>query len=592
MPDNTNAEAWLLPDLHRARRAIVVVDVVESVRLMQEDEAGFIGCWRRFVNEIATQVLPTHGGRLVKSLGDGLLLEFEHVPSAVAAALDIQKRVPSYNASRAASAAMYLRIGVHVADVVVDELDVYGAGVNLAARLAGLAGPGEIVVSADVRDALLSHVDVELDDLGDCFLKHINDSVRAFRISGDARTAVPYAGTHQDKGRPTLLVLPSQESAANPLACVVADDMVTTLGRCELWTVVSRLSSLWMTGRELSLDVLRSAVGATYVLSCSVHQAGQRVRIGLELVDSRSGAVVWSQACRATTEAIFNGACTELNEAVTKVAAKVVATEIARTREMALPNLNAYALLLRGIAQSHSVSAAEFERGHQTLDHLIERHPRSAEPKAWLAKLHILQLAQGWTHDAVATATMARAQVGRALDQQPDHALALAMSAHLAFFLDRDLDRAKLGCEEALRINPNEALAWLFLSAVHAHRGEGPLALQCVTRASATSPMDPMGYYFDGFRAAAALAAHDYAGAGRLAQSSIRANRAHVPSYITHAIACALAGDVPSARESGQLIAKLMPGFSTARYVERYPGGASALARRYGEALLLAQAPP
>ena len=168
------------PELQRSRRTIVVVDVVESVRLMQAHEADVIDRWRRFVNEVRGEVLITHGGRLVKSLGDGMLLEFANVPSAVAAALDMQQRIVPYNEAREATAAILLRIGLHTADVVVDDLDIYGTGVNLAARLAGLADPGGIVASAEVRDQLVPGLSAEVEDLGDCYLKHMAEPQRHF----------------------------------------------------------------------------------------------------------------------------------------------------------------------------------------------------------------------------------------------------------------------------------------------------------------------------------------------------------------------------------------------------------------------------
>ena len=170
------------PELHRVRRAIVVVDVVESVRLMQANEADVIDRWRRFVAEVRTQVLPKHGGRMVKSLGDGMLLEFETVPTAVAAAFDIQRTVARYNDGYEPDAQIWLRAGGHVGDVTEDELDVYGPAVNLAARIATLAGPGQIAVSVEARDELASDVDAVLEDLGNCYFKHLVEPVRCFLV--------------------------------------------------------------------------------------------------------------------------------------------------------------------------------------------------------------------------------------------------------------------------------------------------------------------------------------------------------------------------------------------------------------------------
>ena len=185
MDSTTPDVPWPLPELTRARRAIVVVDVVESVRLMQEDEAGFIDRWRRFVHQVRTEVLPAHEGRLVKSLGDGMLLAFHAVPKAMSAALQAQ--------AAAAACGISLRVGAHVGEVSVDELDMFGAEVNMAARVATLAEPGGIVVTAMFRDELVDGLDARLEDLGPCWLKHVSAPVHAFSVHPMQRTVAPRA---------------------------------------------------------------------------------------------------------------------------------------------------------------------------------------------------------------------------------------------------------------------------------------------------------------------------------------------------------------------------------------------------------------
>src|SRR5678815_4668731 len=160
-----------LPELHRERRAVLVADLVESVRLIAEDEEDAVRRWTAFLGDITSHVLAQHGGRLVKSLGDGLLLEFSTASRAVECALAMRNGIGRQNRQAPAHRAMQLRFGLHVADIVVDSLDIYGAGVNLAARLATLGRPSDIVVSAEARDQFVPGLDPELDDMGECFLK-------------------------------------------------------------------------------------------------------------------------------------------------------------------------------------------------------------------------------------------------------------------------------------------------------------------------------------------------------------------------------------------------------------------------------------
>src|SRR5882724_12291369 len=174
-----------------AKRAVLLTDIVGSEGLIEQDEVGIISHWLDLVDRVKRDILPPNNGRLVKSLGDGMLLDFADVRSAVSAALAIQHERKRANARRPADRQIMLRTGLEVSDVIVEENDVFGRGVNLAARLMGLAGPGEIVVSQHVRDGLTPSLDADVEDLGDCFVRHVAQPIRAYRIRPPgARTEV------------------------------------------------------------------------------------------------------------------------------------------------------------------------------------------------------------------------------------------------------------------------------------------------------------------------------------------------------------------------------------------------------------------
>jgi class 3 adenylate cyclase len=278
------------PELRQQRRAIVVVDVVESVRLMQANEADVIDRWRRFVNEVRTQVLPKHGGRLVKSLGDGLLLEFETVPAAVASTLEFQSLIGNYNAGRHASQHFALRIGVNVSDIVVDDDDIYGVGVNLTARLAGLASPGEIVVSPEVRDGLVDGLDADLEDMGECYLKHLEQPVRAFRLGRAAAPRLPVFEQDDEKDmRAVVAVVPFefhgglQGAEFDAIGELIADGVIALLSKSASVRLISRLSSSAFRGRGTELETVAQRLGAAYVLSGSYQCVGTRVALVAEI---------------------------------------------------------------------------------------------------------------------------------------------------------------------------------------------------------------------------------------------------------------------------------------------------------------------
>jgi adenylate cyclase len=225
---------------------------------------------------------------MVKSLGDGMLLEFEAVPQAVVAALAAR----SQRHTSSSAEHLPLRMGIHWTDVVVDDFDVFGSGVNLAARLATLGQPGDLVASVDVRDHLIAGVDAEIEDLGDCYLKHLDQPVRAFRLAPSGQppqsTSEPRE-TNSNDLRPTIVVMPlraiSAPAAEAMLGDIVADDLIGAFARSEQWNVVSRLSATVAQGRKMTMEHLRGMLHASHVLSGHFRCHGSHARLTLELAE-------------------------------------------------------------------------------------------------------------------------------------------------------------------------------------------------------------------------------------------------------------------------------------------------------------------
>jgi adenylate cyclase len=591
-------DPWPLPELTWARRAIVVVDVVESVRLMQEDEAGFIDRWRRFVHEVRTEVLPKHGGRMVKSLGDGMLLAFESPHAAAACAIEQHRRVGTVNAGVPDARAIWLRIGINTADVVVDELDVLGSGVNLAARLASLAEPGQTVVSVEMRDTLSDGLDASLEDMGECWLKHLPNSVRAYRLhaADGGSLRLIQGGSHDVTSlQPGIAVMPltvlAEVAESHWLGEAVADRLTSALSRFSAVRVVSRLSTSACAGRGLDAAGLRERLGVPYIVSGRCQVIGTRARLQLELCDARNGSVLWADGRTLPMQQALLDADELVHELVGAVGAAVVEHELRRATSQPLPTLESYALLLAAITLMHRQSPQAFDRSHAMLSHLVERHPRLAAPRAWLGKWHVLRVAQGWSSDATREAQEAHSVVARALDAEPEHPLALAVDGLVCAYVQRDLNAAGARYAQALTASPNESLAWLFQSALHAYQGEGAAAGRAADRALGLSPLDPMRYYYLTFAATAQLAAGDYGKARLLAEQSLRANRTHAPAYRNLAIAQVLCGDEVSARGTVLSLRELEPGLTVSGFRNRYPGRDASQVERFAQALATAGMP-
>lgn len=588
------------PVLGRVRRAIVVVDVVESVRLMQNYEADVIDRWRRFVAEVRKDVLPRYGGRLVKSLGDGMLLEFERVPEATSAAFDIQRRVRSYNVGRADDAAILLRVGSHVGEVVIDDLDVHGMAVNLAARVAGLARAGECVASVEFRDELTAGLDADVDDLGDCYVKHIEGPVRCC-ILRPVDTSLPaYPAPAPGKAAvaqfmPTIAVRSFADrrdpASAAAIGDAIADDIIAALSVRREWRVIARASMAAFRGATTPLSTLGPAVRADYVVDGRYVRSGPTLAVYAALTEVRSSAVLWSTDQRIAIDDLFAAADALIPEIVGAVARTVADTEMQRARALPLHNLEDYSLYTAGLGLLNRLSLTDFTRARALLSHLADRVPRSAAPHSLMAKWHILRLTQGWAEDRAAEASLARVHARRALQLEPDHAYALAVDGLVAVQTDRDLDAARSAYLLAIAANPQEPYAWAALSGLHSYCDEVEPAQAAARHALALSPLDPHRFMYEAYLATALLRAGEYTAAVEHARASLRLNRHLSAGYRILAIALVHHGEVEMAREVVRQLLVYEPQQTLRRYAEQYPGRGAAHLAEYVTALRVAGVP-
>jgi adenylate cyclase len=585
----------LLADLPRVVRAVLVVDVVESVRLMQEDEAGTIQRWRGFVDHVVHHLLPASEGRMVKSLGDGMMVESPDVHKAVAVAFAMQDASAVANESLPVERRMRLRIGIHVSSLVADEYDVYGHGVNLAARLTTLAGPDEIVVSADVRDQLTPALDADVEDLGECYLKHVQQPIRAFRLGLPGEQPVIETLASSDDLRATIAVIPftprSVVTGTEVLGQVLADEAISMLSRSPEVNVVSRLSTAAFQGRDAKLNDVSAYLGAHYAVSGSYHVDGDRLMLKAEMADTRTMQVAWSQTLKGSVKGIVAGSDPLANRLAAEACAAMMVRELQRAQGQAAQSLESHTLLFSSIALMHRISPLASQRSYQMLQALIERKPRLAAPYAWLGKWHVLRVSQGWSDDAAKDGRLALDNTKRALDRDATSSLALTVEGQVNTYVLKQLDVAEQRYEAALQSNPNDSLAWLLKGTLHAFRDQGKEAVRHSKHALKLSPLDPLQYYFDSLAATAALSANDYARALRLAERSLRLNCTHASTLRVMITALCRLGRMDEARRHvGQLLA-LEPGFSVARYLERSPGAPYKLGRDVASALADAGVP-
>jgi adenylate cyclase len=590
----------------RAGRCVLVIDIVEFVRLMEQDEAGTVERSERLFLALRQDAVLAHRGRVVKSTGDGLLAEFPEATAAAQAAWAAQALARLQQPDEPEERQLRLRIAATYGDVWDTGHDIQGKAVNLAARLVTLAGPGEIVVSAEFRDRLQPGLDAEPEDLGECFLKHLSGPVRAFRLAPAETSPQPKAsgpGEVRDGAadplRTGVVVLPLVDVLAaatgvgtgSALGDLIADEVRGGLSRSAHLHVIARMSCNQVAARGLGLAEIGLSLAASYVLSGTVRRQGERVRVRVELARTADHSVIWADALEADVAAVLAGDDPIVPAVVGACADAILREELDRATTLPMPNLRSHSLLLAGIGLIHRSSRSDFERAERLLEHLAQRHPRRPQAHALLGQWHAMRSVQGLSTDPQADARRALDTANRALEVDSTSALALSMKGLVHGFLLKDLDAAGRLYEQALQVNPNEALAWLYQGTLRGWQGRGDEAWAAATKALALSPVDPLRYYFDTLAAFAALTAGRLEDAERLARRSLRAHRLHTATHRTLAIAQALRGDEAGARATVAEMLRLEPGFSVARYRARFPGGETPMALRFAELLRAAGAP-
>lgn len=583
-------------DLSRRLRAVLFIDVVDSVRLIHVDETGTIGRWRALAAEIAEQDLPGFGGRLVKLMGDGLLVEFESTVNAVAAALAIQKRIAHAEGGMAEPQRIRVRMGMHVTDVLADGLDIYGDGVNLAARLRDLAAADEIVVSASVRDQLTDGLGVDIEDLGDRKLKGLDRAVRTFRVwaAGWAPMRSPDR-SRRSGDRPAIAVLPFRNHSGNPrndfLGEVIAEDVIADLSKLTDLHVISRLSTSPFRERLLEPRSIAELLGVRYVLAGSLRASDARIRLSAELTEAEAGHVIWADRFEGPLAEIF-----ELQDRLSiEIAKRAVPhlrqIEFRRARAKSFEDLTAYELTLRAIDLLHGRSRDDLARAQAALAQAIAVDPSYGTPRVWLARSHVLSVGQGWSDDVARDTGEALRHAEDAVACDPEDAYALAVWGFVRAYLRKDHDAAIGHYNRALTLNPSAVWPWAWSASAHAWRGEGAKAVELVERAIDLSPFDPHMYNFAAIACGAHAVAGDYDKAVEWGRRSLRENRLFSAAHKLLTISLSLAGREGEARLAATELLQLEPKLTVAEFRNRHPGSGGPHIDRFCDALAAAGVP-
>jgi class 3 adenylate cyclase/TolB-like protein len=555
--------------------AIMFVDVVESVRMVESDEIGAIDRWLRIEDFVDRELLPERGGRTVKRLGDGMLLEFRTVRDAIAVGFRMQDHASRSAPGEEGGTPLKLRIGVEYGEVLRNEGDIYGHSVNIAARLMSLAGTDDIVVSAQARDQLTAGLDGDLEDLGFCYLKNLTEPIRAFRVRPPGGPRLLVRSARAIDIRPVIAVIPfanrSSAPKEQPLGDLYADELIHSLSRTPELAVISRLSTTAFRGRKISLTELSAHLRPNYVITGGFRSDRSKLIVDVEMADVSSGQVVWTDRIATSTADLFSREQASVKRIVRGVSAIVLSRELMRARSEPHPNLQTYTLILAAVALIHRLAPSDFLEARALLEAAISRASHQPVAQAWLAKWHVLRVQQGWSEDPGMDARAALELTRQALGANPESSLALAVDGFVHTNLLKDFDIAENRYEEALRANPSDSFALLLRGMLHAFRDEGYKAVRDTTQALALSPLDPHRYFYDSLAASAHLTHRGFKRAADLARRSLLANRTHTSTWRVLTVALWQMGKVDEARESARQLMKLEPTLTVEGYRKRAP---------------------
>jgi adenylate cyclase len=566
----------------RRLTAIAFVDIVGYSILMAQQEIATLARWTALLREIIHPELARQRGNFVKSTGDGLLAEFPSALDAVTWARAVQRAVtrdPDDSAALTTGdppAPIALRIAVHLGDVMTDDAgDIFGDGINIAARLQEFADPGGIIISEAIHDLVHGHLGREARDLGLLQLKNIERPVHAFMLDASRQgSAAPTLYGQQNL--PSIAVLPLHNLGGDPAEnyfCEgIVEDIVTSLSGLRELLVISRNSTLGLGRVHADLREIGRALGVRYALTGSVRRSSTHVRIAVQLADATTGTQIWGNRFSALLADLFAEQDRIVEAIVAGIAPHIRNRELRRALRKRPESFTAYDMTLQAIDIINRLDQATFPDAHRLLTRAIAEDPLFALPRAWAAHWHGINIGQGWSSDTAADTAAAAELSQRAITLDRDNALALAVHAHLRSYLFHDYDSALAGFERALVSGPNSAFAWCLSAGTLCYIGRAEEAAHNLDRGLRLSPFDPELYYFYCIGAFTRYALGTYGDALKWARMSLTENpRFTATLRIMAAIQHAL-GDHAAARATTAEMLRLEPRFSLAEYlVTRQP---------------------
>ena len=516
--------------VERRLAAVLAADVAGYSRLMGADEEGTLARLKAVRKALVDPTIAAHRGRIVKTTGDGLLVEFASAVDAARCAIEVQRGMAGQYGDGLPDTRIEFRIGIHVGDILIDDNDIFGDGVNIAARLEGIAMPGGVCISDDTYRQIRDRVDATFDDKGETALKNIARPVRVFALAGakqPATNVIEPAAPLALPDKPSIAVLPFQNMSGDQeqeyFADGMVEDIITALSRFKSLFVIARNSSFSYKGKSPDIRQVGLELGVRYVLEGSVRKAGSRLRITGQLIDTSTGAHLWADRFDGALADVFELQDQVTEKVVTAIAPRLELAEIDRSKRKAAGNLGAYDCYLRSLVFLRRPSRQGLEEAMPLLKHATELDPEFAPAYGLLLQCYAYRKAWG-------------------LILRPDEESAeVARLARIVLRIGQD------DADRAVVLNPNLAHAWANSGWINLWSGNPAVAMEHLDRAMRHDPLH--GQHHMTMRTAFAHALFfldKYDEAMAWAEGNIREDIGAHPSLRIYAASAAFA-DMPDA---------------------------------------------
>jgi adenylate cyclase len=565
-----------VPEVRRRLAAVLAADVVGYTRLMEAHEEDTHVRLMQLRSQILDPGVAAQHGRIVKNTGDGFLATFETARDATRCALSLQEAVSAHTAALPADQRISFRMGLNAADIIVEEDDVYGEGVNIAARLQTYASSGGIVVSGAIAEQLDNDLNVNAIDLGDLRLRNIGRPVRVYALRPSMQPAkLVGEAVAGSEPRPSIAVLPFRMNLASPDQGYFADgvvyDIIRGLAALKELFVVSRGSSLGYGGRDIDVREIGRQLGVRYVLYGSVQRTTTMLRIGTELSDAESGEVIRSDQYEGDPGDLFALQDRIAISVVRKIAPQVRERELMRAMRKHPQNLTAYDLVLQALDLLYRMDYDSFSKARGLLEQAISHDPNYALAYSYVALWYVFRIGEIGSPDPDGDAIAGARYATEAIERGGDDAFALAMYGHVLSFLLHDFHKAKEILERAIEAGPSSAMAWTMASATSGFLGDGPSAVRQGEQGVRLSPLDARSFWHEGLLGQAYYVNGEYKQALEWARSAVSRNELIRFNQRLLIVTLDALGRREEAAQAARRFLQIQPEFRISSYATRCP---------------------